>query len=176
MKGILLGISHKKGSRGKISLPRFLCRLGIGIKMRLAKGTEHNIFRRFIRVDQLNGTGLIALHFQTTQTQGIGGGITQLLTKHGILRDKGKGGTADAVIELMMTAGSREDHIGLPCRRAAEHKVGGNVAGMERDYQLWLFLGRVFRNISAEKFQSVKAKLFGAFTLASNLMLDSGRR
>jgi hypothetical protein len=77
-------------------------------------GAEHYIFGSVIGIYKLKSIGGVSFGFEELKSHSVGSGIAELLSEHGIFGDKFELGAGKLVVELVVTAGGREDDGCLP--------------------------------------------------------------
>ena len=98
----------------------------------VAHGTQEGVLRGVVGVGQLKGRDAVARLAEAEGTQAVGQRFRHLLAELGLIRNKGKRGAGQITAKGPMTAGGRENDLGTELDRRTEHKIGGNIAGVER--------------------------------------------
>ena len=104
--------------------------------MRAPDGAQENVLRRVVGVSQLQRRRFVSGGLEARKAQRVGGRVAEFLLQHGVLRDEIKGVRVEVLQKLLLTAGGGENDARTECNRLAEHDVGGDVAGVERDGQM----------------------------------------
>lgn len=110
-----------------------------GVEFAGADGAQEDVFGGVLGIDQLERRRFVAVSLEQLETQSIGRRVAELLAEHTVLGDKGKLGAIERLIERVVTAGSGEDDVGIPCHRLFQHEIGRCITGVERDNKMHLF-------------------------------------
>ena len=128
------------------------------VKRAVAQTAEQNVFGCFFGVDEFERGDRIARGFEVFQAQGVGCGVTEFLTQHGMGRDESERRAVERVIEFVVAARRGKDHVRAPMNGAGENEVGRRIAGVEREDEMNVFAGIVARNVAREELEPRKAE------------------
>ena len=99
---------------------------------------QQDILGRVLHVDKFQHLNVISFPLQILSPQAIGHKRGQPLFDKPILKDRPEQFIFHLPVQLMLAAGNRQDHLGLPAHSLGQSKISGRIAGVERDYHIHL--------------------------------------